>query len=129
MTDQYKEIKNLIHNEFKISKDEMLGMIRDVIREEVRQVFAHKESQVDNIIENYVQHLVRQGLSDGGHHGEGFKERVSSLLSDAVGVFIANKLDITLGVEGQEIPLAKGKKGGYRIYKGRTRFMDGGGDE
>ena len=125
MNENYKEIKNVIHNDLKITKEDMLGMIRDVIREEVKNVFSHKASQIDTIVENYVQYLVRKGLSDGGRHGDGFKERVSSLLSDAVGAFIANKLDITLGVEGQEVPLSKGEKSGFRVIGKRVAFDKG----
>jgi hypothetical protein len=124
--ENFKEFKNLIHNEFKITKDDVLGMMREVIREEVKNVFEHKAPQIDEMIENYVQHLVRQGLGDGGRHGQGFKERVSSLLSDAVGAFIANKLDITLGVEGQEVPLSKGEKSGFRVVGSRVSFDKGG---
>lgn len=87
-----------------------------------------KEEQIDTLIENYVQHLVRQGLGDGGQRGDGFKERVSGLLSDAVGAFVANKIDIKLGIEGKEIELDKGKGGGFRVIGNRVTFSKGDGE-
>lgn len=43
MTENYKEVKNYIHNELKITKEDINKIIMDTIKEEVHKVFKNEE--------------------------------------------------------------------------------------
>jgi hypothetical protein len=103
MKSNYKEIKNYIHNEAEITKDELRAMIKDAIEIEVKQIVEAKRPHIDQIVDTYsrqyINAIIHNGISDGGRLLFGFKERVSSSLSDAVGKYIADQLTFEIKVK------------------------------
>lgn len=97
---QYKIVKNFIHNEEKITKEEIRGMIREAVNLEVRRIVEEKKTYIDEVITSYVRGLVERGLSDSGHLYYGFKERVAQELSSEVAKFISNIARIPLPLYG-----------------------------
>ncbi|MFF2531414.1 hypothetical protein ACFVS2_21140 [Brevibacillus sp. NPDC058079] len=106
MHSSYKEVKNFIHNEAQITKEEIRAIIRETVREEVNRIVGEKQDYIDVCVKSYVERLIREGLTDGGTLLFGFRERVSSTLSDQVGKFIANQLQIDVSVIDQEDKVA-----------------------
>lgn len=103
---QYKEFKNMMHNEMSITKEEIRALIKQTIEIEVRKIVEGKQAYIERCVDEYTQHyiesVIRNGLNDGGRLLFGFKERVSSSLSDAVGKFIANQLEFNIRVKGED---------------------------
>ncbi|WP_242248869.1 hypothetical protein [Bacillus cereus group sp. BfR-BA-01328] len=95
----YKEFKNLIHNDLKMDKEEIRELIREAIAVETKVIMEGKEDYINTCIESYIQHLIKQGMSDNGKLVFGFKERVSTMVSNEVGRFIANQLEFDIKVK------------------------------
>ncbi|WP_242289114.1 MULTISPECIES: hypothetical protein [unclassified Bacillus cereus group] len=95
----YKEFKNLIHNELKIDKEEIRELIRETIAFETKVIMEGKENYINTCIESYIQHLIKQGMSDNGKLVFGFKERVATMVSNEMGRFIANQLEFDIKVK------------------------------
>lgn len=96
MLNNYKEVKNYIHNEAKITKDEIREIIKESIKEEVRKTIDNKEDYINKCITDYIHLLVQNGLSDRGSLYYNFRERVSQELSYETSKFIREQLDISV---------------------------------
>lgn len=103
MKSNYKEIKNYIHNEAGITKDELRTMIKEAIDLEVKQIVEAKKPYINEVVDTYskqyINAIIHNGLNDGGRLLFGFKERVSSSLSNAVGKYIADQLSFEIKVK------------------------------
>ncbi|WPS85342.1 hypothetical protein SMD22_01560 (plasmid) [Brevibacillus halotolerans] len=106
MRRRYKEIKNFIHNEEKITKEEIREIIQEAVQKEVNRIMEKKQNYIDTCVKSYVEGVICEGLSDGGRLLYGFRERVSSTLSEEVGKFIANQLQIDVKLKDHEGKIA-----------------------
>jgi hypothetical protein len=102
MHQSYKEVKNFIHNEAKITKEEIREIIREAVRNEVHHILGEKPDYIDKCVQSYIEKIIKEGLTNGGRLLFGFRERVSSALSDEIGRFVANQLVIDVKVRDQE---------------------------
>lgn len=94
----YKEMKNLIHNELGITRQDIQEMISAAVSNEVQKMF--ESGKLDSIVGGKIESLIEEGFTDGGRLLYGFKERVSQTVSDEVGKRIANVLNIKVEVRG-----------------------------
>jgi hypothetical protein len=69
---------------------------------------------VDEYTKDYIETIIRNGLTDGGHLLFGFKEQVSSALSNEIGKFIAKQLDIEIKVKEKHEKNMKAVDTGFR---------------
>ncbi|MCY8997892.1 hypothetical protein [Bacillus inaquosorum] len=96
---RYKEIKNLIHNDLGITRQDIQEMISVAVSNEVQKVF--ESGKLDRIVGAKVDSLIEEGFREGGRLLYGFKERVSQTVSDEVGKRIANVLNINVELKGE----------------------------
>ncbi|WP_342497420.1 hypothetical protein NYE62_09480 [Bacillus sp. FSL K6-2861] len=94
----YKEVKNYIHNELGISRQDVQEMISIAVSNEVQKM--SESGKLDSIAGAKIDKLIEEGFENGGRLLHGFKERVSQTFSDEVGKRIANVLNIN--VESKE---------------------------
>lgn len=102
MHQSYKELKNFIHNEEGISREDIQELIRYSVQVEVEKVISNKQDYIDQCVKEYIERLIREGLTDGGRLLLGFKERVSSTLSAEVGKLVAKQLDISVNLKNDK---------------------------
>ncbi|PLS07637.1 hypothetical protein [Bacillus halotolerans] len=95
----YKEIKNLIHNDLGITKQDIQEMISVVVSNEVQKM--SESGKLDSIAGAKIDYLIEEGFKDRGRLLYGFKERVSQTVSDEVGKRIANNLNISVELNSQ----------------------------
>lgn len=95
----YKEVKNFIHNELGITKDDIQEMIRIAVSNEVKK--AAESGKFQSFISSKIDSLIEEGFGDGGRLLYGFKERVSQTVSNEVGKRIANNLNISVELKSQ----------------------------
>ncbi|EWH20233.1 hypothetical protein [Bacillus haynesii] len=95
----YKEVKNFIHNELGITKDDIQEMIRVAVSNEVKK--AAESGKFQSFISSKIDSLIEEGFGDGGRLLYGFKERVSQTVSNEVGKRIANNLNISVELKSQ----------------------------
>ncbi|KAA6472194.1 hypothetical protein [Bacillus swezeyi] len=95
----YKEVKNLIHNELAITRDDIQEMIRIAVSNEVKK--AAELGKLQSFINSKIDSLIEEGFGDGGRLLYGFKERVSQTVSKEVGKRIANNLNISVELKSQ----------------------------
>lgn len=118
--DNFKEIKNIIHNELKLSKKEIKEQVDSIIQTMVEKVVT--QEFIEKCVREHIAELVEQGLNDGGRLTFGFKERVSHALSDEIGKLIANNLDISISHNGEEAS-AEGYNGKGSISVRKARVL------
>lgn len=90
----YKELKNLIHNELGISRQDVQEMISIAVSNEVQKM--SESGKLDRIAGAKIEALIEEGFKNGSRLLYGFKERVSQTVSDEVGKRIANVLNINV---------------------------------
>ncbi|OYD12324.1 hypothetical protein CHR37_05045 [Bacillus velezensis] len=90
----YKEVKNYIHNELGISRQDAQEMISIAVSNEVQKM--SESGKLDRIAGEKIESLIEEGFENGGQLLHGFKERVSQTVSDEVGKRIANVLNINV---------------------------------
>ncbi|CDH95427.1 hypothetical protein [Bacillus velezensis] len=90
----YKEVKNYMHNELSISRQDVQDMISIAVSNEVQKM--SKSGKLDRIAGEKIESLIEEGFENGGQLLHGFKERVSQTVSDEVGKRIAKVLNINV---------------------------------
>ncbi|MCY8958225.1 hypothetical protein [Bacillus atrophaeus] len=96
----YKELKNLIHNELGISRQDVQEMISTAVSNEVKKM--SETGDFYRIASTKIDSLIEEGFGDGGRLLYDFKERVSHTVSDEVGKRIANNLNINVELKGEK---------------------------
>jgi hypothetical protein len=107
-SNEYKAVKNMIHNELKISKESMQEIISEIVRVEIEKCLeAKKEAYLtyaEDIINSYVKKLVNEAIDDKNNsYFHDFKNRVASKLSDETAKFIRQQLEISVNVKAPGI--------------------------
>ncbi|WP_407632929.1 hypothetical protein [Bacillus velezensis] len=90
----YKEVKNYMHNELGISRQDVQEMINIAVSNEVQKM--SESGKLDKIAGEKIESLIEEGFENGGRLLHGFKERVSQTVSNEVGKRIANVLNINV---------------------------------
>ncbi|MCY9376562.1 hypothetical protein MOF34_15910 [Bacillus sp. T17B1] len=90
----YKEMKNFIHNDLGISRQDIQEMISVAVSNEVQKMY--ESGKLDSIAGAKIESLIEEGFRDGGRMPHGFKERVSQTVSEEVGKRIAKILNINV---------------------------------
>ncbi|AZJ44210.1 hypothetical protein [Bacillus velezensis] len=90
----YKEVKNYIHNELGISRQDVQEMISIAVSNEVQKM--SESGKLDRIAGAKIESLIEEGFGNGDRLLYGFKEKVSQPVSDEVGKRIANVLNISV---------------------------------
>ncbi|WES02261.1 hypothetical protein PX690_01060 [Bacillus velezensis] len=90
----YKEVKNYIHNELGISRQDIQEMISIAVSIEVQKM--SESGKLDRVAGEKIESLIEEGFENGGRLLHGFKERVSQTVSNEVGKRIANVLNINV---------------------------------
>ncbi|MED2945427.1 hypothetical protein P4284_23185 [Bacillus swezeyi] len=90
----YKEVKNYIHNELGISRQDVQEMICIAVSNEVQKM--SESGKLDRTAGEKIESLIEEGFGNGGRLVHGFKERVSQTVSNEVGKRIANVLNINV---------------------------------
>lgn len=95
----YKEVKNLIHNELGITRQDIQEMISTAVSNEVKKM--SETGDFYRIASTKIDSIIEEGIGDGGRLLYGFKERVSETVSNEVGKRIANVLNINVELKGE----------------------------
>ncbi|MES9778953.1 hypothetical protein [Bacillus velezensis] len=90
----YKEVKNYIHNELGITRQDVQEMISVAVSNEIQKM--SESGKLDSIAEEKIESLIEEGFGNGDRLLYGFKEKVSQPVSDEVGKRIANVLNISV---------------------------------
>jgi hypothetical protein len=98
---RYREIKNYIHNELKLTKEDIKDIMIPIVKEEVKRIFRNTYGN-DVDIERWVRCMVSDEIQRHGDYSmiknlcrEAIKEEISNVLS----------IDISLKRKGDEIML------------------------
>ncbi|KXZ22386.1 hypothetical protein P4T89_12775 [Bacillus nakamurai] len=95
----YKEVKNLIHHELSITRQDIQEMINVAVINEIKKM--SEAGEFYKIASSKIDSIIKDGFSDRGNLLYGFKERVSQTISDEVGKRIANNLNINVELKNQ----------------------------
>jgi hypothetical protein len=94
----YKELKNLIHNELKITREEIHDMIKTLVKNEVYALLESKRDYIMEIVEKYLREHIRHELYLKSPINS-FDWRVKHALTDEIGKYIAEKLNIEISLK------------------------------
>lgn len=89
----YKSIKNYIHNELNISKEEIRDLIKESVKEEARKI-VHETFEHYNVKE-FIEKFIFEENWFGGINKKMFNERiteeVAKIISKDIGLIITSK--------------------------------------
>lgn len=57
--DHYKEVKNLVHNDFGISKEDVQAIIEKTVKNEIKKFF-NDESRLHSFMMSYIKELLKE---------------------------------------------------------------------
>lgn len=81
---RYREVKNYIHNELKLTKEDIREIMIPIIREEVKRVF-HNTYGNDVSPDNWIRHMVSDEIKNQGGYNMLYtlsKEAIKTELTD-----------------------------------------------
>ena len=98
---RYREVKNYIHNELKLTKEDIKDIIVSIVKEEVKRIF-HNTYGDDVNIERWVRYMVSDEIKKNGDYS-----MIRNLCREVIKEEIADRLsiDISLKREGDKIML------------------------
>ncbi len=90
----YAAVKNLIHNEMGISKDDLKDLIRQIFSEEILRLLKSDKDAIDHTIKLHINKLVENALSDG--YRNNFKDKVANQLTAEISKFVYTLLEVSV---------------------------------
>lgn len=95
--ENYKEIKNYIHNELKITKEDIDKIIMDMVREEVHKIFKN-EQYIQDCIRGIVYKEVNKEMfgENAWHTIHDMSEIIKDEVNNAIVKEVKNRINISL---------------------------------
>lgn len=112
----YKEVKNVIHNDMGVTKEEVLEVFRQVAKDEIqKQVFENK-AFIHQCIKDVIRQEMMQAIEDhrypqvtrnvfhyGKNGGENnFKDYVSGVMKEAIVNELREQFEVNLNIHKKE---------------------------
>lgn len=90
---RYREVKNYIHNELKLTREDIREIMIPIVKEEVKRVFSNTYGN-DVSVDNWIRCMVSDEIKRHGDYN-----MVRSLFREVIQKEIANKLSIEVNVK------------------------------
>lgn len=93
--DNYKEIKNYVHNELKISREDILEVVRQETQKQI-EAFMKDETNFRTFIKKSFDDTIKLAIvgEDNWMFASSFKDKITDIIRDKIGTMIVEKLDI-----------------------------------
>jgi hypothetical protein len=110
----YQEVKNVIHNEIGITKQEILEIFRQVAKDEIGNLVSEKRTFIYESIKEVIRQEMINAVSEHrypkisghvhmyGHNGRGensFKDYISGVMKEEIVKELRSQFDITLDID------------------------------
>jgi hypothetical protein len=111
----YKEVKNTLHNDIGITKEEILDVFRQIAKDEAQKIVVDNsaliyqsireiiKSEMINAVENHDYPKVRGHLlsyrGNGGHGIDSFKDYVTGVMKEEIINEMRKQFDIELNID------------------------------
>jgi len=86
----YKEFKNYVHNELKISKEEIQSIIKETVNDEINKLIGSQ--YFEHLIEKTVRNLIKEQFN----FSNTFRDNVRGIVANEVGKQIASHMKINV---------------------------------
>lgn len=93
---RYREVKNYIHNELKLTKDDIKDIMVPIVKEEVRRIF-HNTYGNDVDIERWIRYMVSDEIKKNGDYF-----MIRNLCREIIKEEIADRLSIDISLKKKE---------------------------
>ncbi|WP_411735078.1 hypothetical protein [Paenibacillus sp. M2] len=93
---EYNAVKNYMHNELGITKDDILQIIKETVQTEISKV--NKIAYIERTIEDVVKQELYGSFRSDYWSRDAFKQRVSKVLTDNLADIVASQLSISVEV-------------------------------
>ena len=104
--DNYKEIKNYIHNDLKITKEDINKIIETTIEKQI-SILLKDESFINTIVSNHINYLFRHG-----EYKKPYYDRISDInefiyngLIDELGKVVHDNIKIKVGLKTDNLEI------------------------
>ncbi|KON87410.1 hypothetical protein AF332_11615 [Sporosarcina globispora] len=109
----YQEVRNVIHNEIGITKEEVLKVFQQVAKDEIQKIVSEKSGFIYQSIKEIISHEMIKAIQDHkypkltgslwyyGHEGRGidtFKDYVSGVMKEEIVKTLSEQFEINLNV-------------------------------
>jgi hypothetical protein len=97
--ENYKEIKNYIHNDLKITKEDILEVVRQETQKQI-EAFMKDETNFTTFIRKAYEDSIKIAIcGDSWSFGSSFKDKITSIIKDKIGQMVVDKLDIKVKIK------------------------------
>lgn len=95
---RYREVKNYIHNELKLTKEDIKEIMIPIVKEEVKRIFQNTYGN-DVDIERWVRCMVSNEIQ---RHGHGYYSMIKNLCREIIKEEITDRLSINISLKKKE---------------------------
>lgn len=106
----YKEVKNAIHNEIGVSKEEILEVFREVAKEEIQKILSEKKPFVYETIKEVIKHEMMLAVTEQNYpkvtksvwnytKDHSFRDFVISVMKEEILDNMRNQFEFKLDIE------------------------------
>lgn len=93
---RYREVKNYIHNELKLTKEDIKDIVVSIVKEEVKRIF-HNTYGDDVNIERWVRYMVSDEIKKNGDYS-----MIRNLCREVIKEEIVDRLSIDISLKKKE---------------------------
>ncbi|QPK89846.1 hypothetical protein IEN91_05255 [Bacillus velezensis] len=109
----YKEVKNVIHNDIGVTKDEILEVFRQVVKDEIDQIISGKSSFIKESIREAVRHEMAK-ISEQRNYpkmtnglwlfngNNSFSKFIAEVMKEEITKALSEQFDIKLNIDKKD---------------------------
>lgn len=110
----YKEVKNVIHNDVGVTKEEILEVFRQVAKDEIQKIISEKRTFIYESIREVIRHEMIDAVNEHrypkinghvwnyGYNGRGensFKDFIAGVMKEEIVNSLGKQFDLNLDIE------------------------------
>ncbi|WP_137743426.1 hypothetical protein [Robertmurraya siralis] len=109
----YKEVKNTIHNDIGVTKEEILEVFRQVAKDEIKEIVCENQAFIWNTLQEVIRHEMLKAIQDHkypkvtgnmwnyGYNGQGvtsFQDYVSGVMKEEIAKRMEEQFDVSVNI-------------------------------
>ena len=109
----YKEVKNVIHNEIGVTKEEILEVFRQIAKNEIQNIVSENRTFIYEVIREVIRNTLMEVLKDHGYpkirkniwdytNENAFKDFITGVMKEEIVNIMKERFDIKLEINKRE---------------------------
>lgn len=114
----YHEVKNIIHNEIGVTKEDVREVFREIAKEEIKKIVSERSKYIYEAINEVIEQEMRKAIEDhkypkvtgntwyfGNSNGDGkvkFKDYVAGVMKEEIVNRLEKQFSVSLNIDKKE---------------------------